>query len=73
VWLLVGVLIILGTLASLKIGTANDPGPGLLPFLSGILLSIFSITILIKATFQKESEKKNVRQLRANLHWKKVM
>lgn len=73
VWLLVGVLIILGSLTSLKIGTANDPGPGLLPFLSGILVTVFSLTVFLKATFQKRSEEKNVRNLWANLDWKKVV
>jgi len=73
VWLFVGVFIILGSLTSLKIGTANDPGPGLFPFLAGILLTVFSLTIFLKATFQKKSGKTNVRDLWATLHWKKVV
>ena len=73
VWLFVGMLIILGSLTSLKIGTANDPGPGLFPFLAGILVTVFALTIFLRATFQRRSEKKNVHNLWANLHWKKVM
>jgi len=72
VWLFVGMLIILGSLLSLKVGTANDPGPGLFPFLAGILLTVFSLTIFLKATFQKRSERKSVHNLWAIPHWKKV-
>ncbi len=73
VWLFVGVLIILGSLTSLKIGTVIDPGPGLFPFLAGIWVTVFSVSIFLKATFQKRSKKKNMRDLWTNLHWKKVV
>jgi putative tricarboxylic transport membrane protein len=72
VWLFAGILIILGSLLSLKVGTANDPGPGLFPFLAGMLLTAFSLTVFLKATFQKRSEKENLHNLWATLHWKKV-
>ncbi len=73
VWLFVGILIILGSHLSLKVGTVNDPGPGLFPFLAGILMAAFSLTIFLKTTFQKRSEEKDVRILWAIPHWKKVL
>jgi putative tricarboxylic transport membrane protein len=73
VWLFCGLLIVLGSLTSLRIGTMNDPGPGLFPFLAGLLLIGFSLTGFLKATFQKESGEKNIRQLWAASHWKKVL
>jgi len=73
VWIFVGILIILGSLTSLKIGTANDPGPGLFPLLAGLSLTVFSSAIFLRATFQRIPEKKNVRSLWATLHWKKVV
>jgi putative tricarboxylic transport membrane protein len=73
VWFCWGLFIVFGSLISLKIGTANDPGPGLFPFLAGILLTVFSLAVFLKATFQKKSGEKNVRDLWANLHWKKVL
>jgi len=51
----------------------NDPGPGLFPFLAGMLLIVFSLSVFLKATFQKESGKKNIRQLWATSHLKKVL
>jgi putative tricarboxylic transport membrane protein len=73
VWLFAGILVVLGSLLSLRVGTANDPGPGLFPFLAGILMAAFSLTIFLKATFQKRSQEKNVRTLWAIPHWKKVV
>jgi putative tricarboxylic transport membrane protein len=73
VWFFGGLFIVLGSLTSLKIGTANDPGPGLFPFLAGIVVTGFSLAIFLKATFQKNSGKKNVRDLWATLQWRKVV
>jgi putative tricarboxylic transport membrane protein len=73
VWLFAGILIILGSLLSLRVGTANDPGPGLFPVLAGILLTAFSLTVFLKATFQERSQEKNVRALWAIPHRRKVV
>lgn len=70
--LVIGLLITLGTLASLRTGTLQDPGPGLLPLMTGILLSLFSSTILIKATFSKRSEKRTLIEVWTGLNWPKI-
>jgi putative tricarboxylic transport membrane protein len=33
----------------LKLGSLSEPGPGLMPFLLGILLSIFSLSLLLRS------------------------
>ncbi len=45
-WLLCSALIIIGSL-HLPVGTVANPGPGFVPLLVGILLSIISLAILI--------------------------
>lgn len=72
VWLFVGLFIIVGSLYSLKVWTASEPGPGLFPLIAGILLSFMSLIILIKGTFTKTLEKKSLRVLWSGLKWKKV-
>jgi putative tricarboxylic transport membrane protein len=53
-WLFVGLFIIIGSLSSLEIGTLTSPAPGLFPFIAGVVLSLLSLAILIKAVFVKE-------------------
>jgi len=72
VWLLMGLFIVVESLFSLKIGTVYDPGPGLFPLIMGILLSFFSLVILLKATFAKGVEKKKLSKLWAGLNWPKM-
>ena len=56
-WLLCSAFIVIGAL-HLPVGTVGDPGPGFVPFLVGILLSIISLAILIYSFFQRPSEGK---------------
>jgi len=73
VWLLIGLSITIGSISSLRIGTTREPGPGLFPLLAGFLVSFFSLAILIKATFSKTSEKRNLRKLWDGLNWRGVV
>ena len=72
VWLLAGLCITIGSLSSLRIGTTYEPGPGLFPLIAGILLSLFSSVILIKATFGRLAEKRSLREVWAGLNWKGI-
>jgi putative tricarboxylic transport membrane protein len=71
-WLLIGLSIITGSVCSLEIGSANEPGPGLFPLLAGILVSFLSLIILLKAAFTKTSEKRSLRKLWEGLNWPKI-
>jgi len=73
VWFFIGLLIVVGSVTSLKIGTVSDPGAGFCPLLAGILLTGFSLVIFLMATFEKISEKNNLRQLWAGLNWPKIV
>lgn len=72
VWLLIGLSIIIGSVSSLGVGTANEPGPGLLPLIAGILVSFLSLIILLKAAFAKTSEKWSLSKLWEGLNWPKI-
>ncbi len=60
-WLCVGLFVTIMSVFSLKVGTLNNPAPGLFPFVAGAVLSLLSLAILIKAAFAKE--KRNLREL----------
>ncbi len=49
VWLVAGTAIMVGSLLSLDVGTANEPGPGLLPLIAGIVVTLLALVILLKA------------------------
>ena len=68
-WLLIGLFITIGSIYSLRTGTTSNPGPGFFPLIAGILLAVFSLAILLKATFAKKSEKNGLRSLWAGLNW----
>ena len=52
-WLAVGLAIVVGSLSSLDVGTANEPGPGLLPLIAGIVISLLALVIVAKSFFAK--------------------
>ena len=49
VWLLLAVLICVESLRRLPLGSFNDPGPGFLPLLVGILLGVLSVICFLQA------------------------
>jgi len=70
--LLFGLFIIMGSISSLKIGTLKDPGPGLFPLIAGIILSLFSVAILLSATFSKAGERRKISELWSGQNWMKT-
>ena len=70
--LFIALLIIIGSLSLLKIGTLLNPGPGLFPLLSGALFFVLSLPILIRAIVTKTSEKNSLSQLWAGLQWQNI-
>jgi putative tricarboxylic transport membrane protein len=72
IWMSIGLSIIIGSVSSLEIGTASEPGPALFPLLAGVLISFLSLVILLKAAFAKTSEKWSPRELWEGLNWPKI-
>ena len=50
IWLILGIGLSL-TSVNLKIGRFHNPGPGFLPFLSGLLLTIFGLVLFLARGF----------------------
>jgi len=73
VWLITGLLIVIGSISLLDVGTFYNPGPGLFPLMTGALLGFLSFMILIRATLNKATEKGNLRELWAGLKWQKML
>lgn len=53
--LIISILICIGSI-QLSLGSLRTPGPGLMPFLSGVLLGIFGILIFGEAMLKGSSE-----------------
>jgi len=68
-WLVIGLLILVGSLMTLEIGTPSQPGPGLFPFIIGCLVSLFSGGTLLLSMFSKEGGKSSVADLWKGLKW----
>ena len=54
-WVASGALIILGSLR-LPLGGPQNPGPGFLPFLVGVLMLILSVVLLFRSTHLKREK-----------------
>lgn len=72
-WIVFSIIIVYSSY-KLKIGTLAHPGPGLLPFLSGILLCAVSIKVFLKRGINLPDEKTmRIRQLWQGLNWTKTV
>jgi hypothetical protein len=56
-WSFVGICIVLNVLLTYRIGGLSSPGPGFMPLLAGIALSIFALAGLMQATLQRRGGK----------------
>ena len=49
-WMVLGIVVVAGSYR-LRLGTLSDPGPGLMPFILGIMLSLSSVPIFVRSIF----------------------
>lgn len=56
----------------ISIGTLHSPGPGFLPFWSGVALGIFSIALIITSILKEKVEEK-ISNLWKGMDWHKVI
>lgn len=69
-WLGVSIFVCIEAVES-EIGTFHTPGPGFLPFLSGLFLGILAMILFIRATLQKGRPK--IADLWKDLQWSKLI
>ena len=72
-WVFLAIAICIGSV-QLKLGDFRVPGPGFLPFLSGVCLGVFGLVLTFSGVFATSSESGGSREkTRTNGHWKKFV
>jgi putative tricarboxylic transport membrane protein len=74
IWVILGMGMCIGSI-KLKLGNFHTPGPGFMPFLSGVSLGIFGLILTFSTTFVRlwnGKEAKNEKSL-VNWDWKKFL
>ena len=54
------------------IGTFHSPGPGLFPFLSGVIVGAFAVVLLVTNSLQKKPRGR-IRDIWRGMEWKRVV
>lgn len=70
-WLAISIIVCVESIRA-HIGTLNNPGPGFLPFISGVTLSAFAIVLLAMSMLRKREEDK-LRNPLKGVNWSKVI
>jgi putative tricarboxylic transport membrane protein len=70
VWVLLGIGICFGSV-KLKLGTFHIPGPGFLPFLSGVSLGIFGLILTFSTAFAKPGEGEEAAREKSRAKWER--
>ena len=70
-WLAISIFVCIEA-SRIGIGDFHSQGPGFLPFLSGVMLSAFSIILVVTSTLKK-MEKREIKNLWKGMSWGKVV
>lgn len=72
-WMVFGIIVLYSSY-HLKIGTLAHPGPGFLPFLSGLILCVISLIVFLRGWKHVHDPKTNrIKQLWAGMNWPKTI
>ena len=71
IWLAISIFVCIEA-SRIGIGDFHSQGPGFLPFLSGVMLSAFSIILVVKSTLKK-AENGGIKNLWKGMSWGKVV
>ena len=70
-WLAISIIVCIESIRA-GFGTLKDPGPGFLPFISGVTLSAFAIILLAMSLLRKREEDKISNPLKG-VNWSKIL
>ena len=70
-WLIISIFVCVMSIG-IDIGTIHSPGPGFVPFWSGVVLGMFSIALLITSILKRKVEKR-ISSLWKGMEWRKVI
>lgn len=70
-WLAISIFVCMQSIWN-DIGTFHSPGPGFLPFWSGVALGTFSIILIVKSILEKKGQRK-MTNLWKGIEWSNVI
>ena len=72
-WLALGIFVSAYSYYKLSLGKLHNPGPGLMPFLLGLLFSIISFYLLINSLFKRNREEETLKGGQGQINLRKVI
>ena len=72
-WLALGIFVSAYSHYKLSLGKLHNPGPGLMPFLLGLLFSIISFYLLMSSLFKRDKEKETLKEEQGQINFRKVI
>lgn len=74
IWTVLGILICIGSV-KLRLGNFHKPGPGFMPFLSGVLLGLFGLILMFSTLLKRLEEEEEIkdRKIWVKGNWKNFL
>src|SRR4030042_5962398 len=72
-WLALGIFVSAYSYFKLGLGKLHTPGPGMMPFLLGLLFSIISFYLLVNSLFKRSMEDKTITEEQGQINSRKVI
>jgi len=72
-WLALGIFVSAYSYLKLGLGKLHTPGPGMMPFLLGLLFSIISFYLLVNSLFKRSMEDKTITEEQGQINSRKVI
>ena len=72
-WLALGIFVAGYSYFKLSLGRLHNPGPGLMPFLLGLLFSIISFYLLVNSLSKRNEEEKTLNEEQGQINFKRVI
>jgi hypothetical protein len=72
-WLALGIFVSAYSYLKLGLGKLHTPGPGMMPFLLGLLFSIISFYLLVNSLFKRSMEDKTIKEEQGQINSRKVI
>jgi putative tricarboxylic transport membrane protein len=72
-WLALGIFVSAYSYFKLGLGKLHNPGPGLMPFLLGLLFSIISFYLLMSSLFKRDKEEETLKEEQRQIYFRKVI
>ena len=72
-WLALGIFVAGYSYFKLSLGRLHNPGPGLMPFLLGLLFSIISFYLLMNSLFKRNRGEEALKEEQGQINFRKII